>query len=258
MPFDVTIWGAFLAGLLSFASPCVLPLAPPYLAFIAGVSFNELAGRAETAAVGGPRAGAPQPGVARARIIATALVFVLGFATVFTLMGASASALGAMFSAHRWWLSYVAGAVIIVMGLHFLGVFRIGVLYRQAKIEGPKKPVGLFGAYLVGLAFAFGWSPCAGPVLAAILFAASGMGDPMAGAALLFVYALGIGLPFILIALFAGSFLTVMNRFKAHLGRVEQALGVLLVLTGVLFVTGGMPAITAALAEWFPSIAANG
>ena len=152
--FDVTWGGAFLAGLISFISPCVLPLVPPYLCFIAGVSLDEL-----TQGSGGD-------GVAT-RVIGSAVAFVLGFTTVFMALGATASVIGQSVTRHLDVLSVIAGFVIIVMGLHFLGLFRLGFLYREARIQVSRKPAGLIGAYLIGLAFAFGWTPCVGPVLAA-------------------------------------------------------------------------------------------
>lgn len=236
---DVSVWGAFLAGLLSFVSPCVLPLVPPYLAWLAGVSFEEL--RDDSA-------GSPQ----KRRIVLAALAFVLGFTTVFVGLGATASVIGKTIAQYFDTLSIIAGVIIIIMGLHFLGVFRIGLLYREARVQVNRKPVGLFGAYVIGLAFAFGWTPCVGPVLAAILFVAGSEGTAGRGAMLLAIYSLGIGIPFILAALFASRFLAWAARFRRHMHKVEMAMGGLLVVTGILFITGQMATMSYWLLETFP------
>lgn len=236
---DVTFGGALLAGLLSFVSPCVLPIVPPYLAWLAGVSFEEL------------KAEASDP-VRRRRVILSAVAFVLGFTTVFVALGATASVIGRTIAQYFDTLAIVAGIVLIVMGLHFLGVFRLGLLYREARISVDRRPAGLVGAYVVGLAFAFGWTPCVGPVLAAILFVAGGEGTAGQGALLLAAYSLGIGIPFILAGVFASRFLAWAARFKAHMHKVEMAMGALLVVTGILFITGQMSAIALWLLDTFP------
>lgn len=236
---EVSVGAAFVAGLLSFISPCVLPIVPPYLCYLAGVSFDQL------------KDDQPNAGVSR-RIILSAVAFVLGFTTVFVGLGATASVVGQAIARYFDILSIVAGIIILVMGLHFLGLFRIGFLYRQARVEVEKKPAGLIGAYVMGLAFAFGWTPCVGPVLAAILFVAGSTESAWRGAMLLAVYALGIGLPFILAAAFATRFLGWATRFRRHMGTVEKAMGALLVLTGILFITGQMSAIALWLLETFP------
>jgi cytochrome c-type biogenesis protein len=236
---DVSLGGALLAGLLSFVSPCILPIVPPYLAWLAGVSFEELTtdspGRAE-----------------RWRVIWSTVLFVLGFTTVFVALGASASIIGRTIAQYFDVLSVIAGIIIIAMGLHFLGVFRIALLYREARVHVAQKPAGLLGAYVIGLAFAFGWTPCAGPVLAAILFVAGSEGTAGRGALLLAVYSLGIGIPFILAAIFASRFLGWAQRFRHHMRKVEMTMGGLLVATGILFVTGQMSTIAYWLLETFP------
>lgn len=236
---DVTLGAAFLAGLLSFISPCVLPIVPPYLCYLAGVSVDELKGDAATADTG-------------RRVVLAAIAFVLGFSVVFVALGATASVIGQSIARYYDILTYVAGAIIIVMGLHFLGVFRIGLLFREARIHVESKPAGLIGAFLMGLAFAFGWTPCVGPVLASILFVAGSSNTIWHGAGLLAVYALGIGLPFVLAAAFAGQFLKFAGRFRKHMGTVEKIMGGLLVLTGLLFITGQMSAIALWLLDTFP------
>lgn len=242
MEFDVTIWGAALAGLLSFVSPCILPIVPPYLCFLAGVSFEEFGGEA-----------APDS-AARRRVVTTAAVFALGFATVFVGLGASASIVGQALARHFDLLRWIAGGVILVMGLHFLGVLRIPVLYREARIEVARRPATLLGAYVVGLAFAFGWTPCVGPVLAAILFTAGAQETAGQGAMLLGAYATGIGLPFVGAAFFAGPFIRGMRRFRRHIGKVEKVMGGALVVTGVLFITNAIPDIAYFILEYMPAL----
>jgi len=231
---------AVFAGALSFLSPCVLPLVPPYLCYMAGVSADEL------------RAG-PQLGSARyTRLIATSLVFVLGFSTVFVALGAGASTIGQVLRQNLDWLGIVAGIAIIIMGLNFLGVFRLSFLSKEARLTAPDKPRSVVGAYLMGLAFAFGWTPCIGPVLGAILGLAGAKGTVGEGALMLTFYSAGLGIPFILAAAFSGAFFRWMNGFKAHLATVEKVMGGLLVVTGILFLTGSMQTMSFWLLENFP------
>ncbi len=234
--------GAFAAGLLSFLSPCVLPLVPPYLCFIGGLTLDQLA---EDQAAGG---------AAARRVFVAALAFVLGFTTVFVALGATASAIGQVVAENFRLLGQIAGVIIIVLGLHFLGLLRIPFLYREARFQVESRPAGLLGAYVVGLAFAFGWTPCVGPVLAAILFVAGAEGSVIEGSTLLTAYALGIGLPFLGAALAARPFMAFMTRFRRHLGVVEKVMGGLLVLTGVLFLTGTMSEIAFWILEAFPAL----
>ncbi len=240
MDFDIGFGGALLAGLLSFLSPCVLPIVPPSLAFIAGVSFEELESRE----------GGKSWGVFR-----SAVAFVLGFATIFVMLGAAASAIGQILQEYHRQLAWVAGGLIILLGLHFLGIFRIALLYREARVETSRRPVGFFGAYVVGLAFAFGWTPCVGPVLTTILAIAGAQDTALKGALLLLFYALGIGLPFLLAALFIQPFMGFMRKFRSHLGIMEKVIGGFLVLTGVLILTGGMNEIGFWLQQAFPFLA---
>jgi len=242
---NVTYPGALLAGLLSFVSPCVLPIVPPYLAYLAGLSFEELRNEG---------AGAAQ----RRQIVESAIAFVLGFTTVFVALGATASLIGQTVARYFDTLAIVAGVIIIVMGLHFLGLFRIGFLYREKRLTVKRKPAGLLGAYVMGLAFAFGWTPCVGPILAAILFLAGSGGEALKGAALLATYALGIGVPFIVAALFASRFIGWAARFRHNLPTIEKLMGGLLVLTGVLFMTGQMSAIANWLIQTFPAFSEIG
>lgn len=240
MHSDVTLFAAFIAGLVSFLSPCVLPLVPPYLVFLAGTSLERLADRE------------PEPRVKR-ETVAAAVLFVLGFATVFVALGASASVIGALIRAYSGPLAIVAGVVIIVMGLHFLGLTPIALLHRQKRLE-LAKPVGLWGAYVIGLAFAFGWTPCIGPILAAILAVAASEQTVARGAGLLAVYSLGLGIPFIIAAFAVEPFAAFLTRFKTYLHRVEQAMGALLVFTGIAFLTGSLNQMSVWLLEAFPAL----
>ena len=243
MGSDVSYPAAALAGLLSFLSPCVLPLVPPYLTFIAGTTIEELAEEGEA--------------TAKRDVMIAAVLFVMGFSTVFIALGATASVFGQFIREHLELLSALAGGAIVLMGLHFLGVFRIAFLYREARVS-VEKPVGLWGAYVMGLAFAFGWTPCIGPILAAILAVASSEDTVAKGAGLLAVYSAGLGLPFLLAALAMEPFVRFLKRFKAHFATVERVVGVLLVLTGVAFFTGGMQSASNWLLNTFPALATLG
>jgi cytochrome c-type biogenesis protein len=238
MAADVTIAAALLAGLLSFLSPCVLPLVPPYLVYLAGTSLERFAD-AE-----------PEPRVRRETVFA-ALLFVAGFSTVFIAFGASASAIGALVRAYSSELAMLAGVVIIVMGLHFLGLTPLAFLMREKRME-MAKPVGLWGAYAMGLAFAFGWTPCIGPILATILAVAASKETVAKGAGLLAVYSAGLGIPFLIAAFAVEPFAAFLAKFKRHLAAVEKAMGALLVLTGIAFLTGWVNEASYYLLEWFP------
>ena len=243
MASDITLSAAAAAGLLSFLSPCVLPLVPPYLTFIAGTTVEELSGAGERRA--------------RQDVALAGLLFVLGFSTVFVALGATASVFGQVIRDYIDLLSYAAGLAIVAMGLHFLGVWRVALLYREARVQ-VEKPVGVWGAYVMGLAFAFGWTPCIGPILAAILAVAGSEDTALKGAGLLAVYSAGLGLPFLGAALAIEPFFRFIKRFSRHFGKVEKVVGVLLVLTGVAFLTGGMQAFSFWLLETFPALARLG
>lgn len=244
--FDVSFLGAFAAGLLSFLSPCILPIVPFYLSYLAGVGMNQISSGAEIT------------GAVRLRAFLAASCFALGVITVFIGLGATATAFGQMVREYFDILRWIAAALIIAMGLHFLGVIRIGFLYRQFRSDaGDARKGGLLGAYVIGLAFAFGWTPCVGPVLAAILFTAAGQDTAGQGAALLFTYGLGMTLPFIAAALFIGPFMRFMVRFRRHLPLVEKLMGLLLILFGVLIATNAVNYIAQWMLEhipWFGSI----
>jgi cytochrome c-type biogenesis protein len=238
MTSDVSIFAALIAGLVSFLSPCVLPLVPPYLVYLAGTSLERFADRE------------PEPRVKRETVLAACL-FVLGFSTVFVALGASASVIGSLVRAYSGPLATIAGIAIIIMGLHFLGVTQIALLHRQKRME-VAKPVGLWGAYAMGLAFAFGWTPCIGPILAAILAVAAAEQTVAKGAGLLAVYSLGLGIPFVVAAFAIEPFAAFLARFRKHMRRVEQAMGALLVLTGIAFLTGSINFMSVWLLETFP------
>jgi cytochrome c-type biogenesis protein len=235
--FDIGLAASFGAGIVSFLSPCILPLVPPYLCFLAGTSLATLS-QDPNRAIG-------------LRVIGRAIAFVLGFAVVFVALGASASSLGRLVSDHLFWLTRISGVVIVLLGLHMLGVFRWSVLMRQARFE-PGRPASLLGAFAVGLAFGFGWTPCVGPVLASILLLAGTQDSVARGAALLSAYAAGIGIPFIVAAFFTGPFLRWLTHFRRHLGRIEWGMGLALVLTGLAIFFGWMPIVGNWLLEAFP------
>jgi cytochrome c-type biogenesis protein len=244
MAADVSILAALFAGVISFLSPCVLPLVPPYLVYLAGTSLERIA------EVG------PAPRVRRATVLA-ALLFVAGFSTVFVAFGAGASVVGSVMRYYSNELAMVAGVFIIIMGLHFLGVTPIGLLNRQARVD-VQKPVGLWGAYVMGLAFALGWTPCIGPILAAILAVAASEATVTKGAGLLAVYSLGLGIPFLIAALAVEPFAAFLTRFRAHLAHMEKVMGGLLVLTGVAFLAGFFTQMNIWLIETFPVLQSIG
>ncbi|CAN7470675.1 cytochrome c biogenesis protein CcdA [Devosia sp. LjRoot16] len=235
-----SFWLVFGAGVLSFLSPCVLPLVPPYLTYMSGASFDQLRDDGATA------------GVIWRKSVFTSLFFIAGFSIVFILFGATATAFGQAFRQALPIITPIAGLFIIAMGLHFLGVYRIAFLDRQLRHNGPGVASGPVGGFLLGLAFAVGWTPCIGPVLAAILAVASTKETALDGAALLGLYSLGLGVPFLLAGIAIGPFLTFFSGFKKHLGMVEKVMGGLLVVTGLLFLTGQFTRISYWFLETFP------
>ncbi len=235
-------FGVALAGLISFLSPCVLPLVPPYLGYLGGTTISQVTSDESI------------DETAWRRIVLGSVFFVLGFTTVFVGLGAGASAFGQLIQSYQGVLSQIAGVVIIVFGLHFLGVFKVPWLYAEARYEANTQGASLAGAYLIGLAFAFGWTPCIGPVLATVLAVAASEESVARGVQLLFVYSLGLGVPFILAAVAIRPFMTFLVRFKRHLGLVEKIMGLLLVITGVMFLTGTMAWAGQWLLETFPAL----
>lgn len=240
MALDVSYVTAAGAGALSFLSPCVLPLVPPYLCYMAGVSVEDFRG--------------PNKQSVRLALMGSALAFVFGFSTVFVLLGAGASSIGAFLRAWQQEIAVVAGFVIIVMGLNFLGVFRLAFLSREARFQTAASPANPIAAYIMGLAFAFGWTPCIGPVLGPILALAGTEKTVFAGASLLAVYSAGLGVPFLVAAFFSEEFMRFLGRFRFHLGKVEKVIGSLLVVAGILFLTGGMQSFSFWLLETFPGL----
>jgi cytochrome c-type biogenesis protein len=237
---NVTYFGALLAGLLSFLSPCVLPLVPPYLCFLGGTTFDQLTGEDET------------PSHVYTTVVMSSVAFVLGFTTVFVILGATATAAGQLLAANLPLLAKIAGVVIIIAGLHFLGVIHLPILHREARYHADSRPAGLVGAYVIGLAFAFGWTPCIGPILAAILAVAGSEDNVGRGAILLAVYSAGLGLPFLAAAFAMKPFVALLKRMRSSYGYVEKAMGALLVLTGIAFLTGSINSASFWLLETFP------
>ncbi|MEX1147491.1 MAG: cytochrome c biogenesis protein CcdA [Sphingomonadales bacterium] len=236
---DIGYLVALLGGVLSFVSPCVLPLVPAYVSFLTGASIKEL----EEGERDALKPLNPMP---------RAIAFVLGFSTVFVVLGAGASAFSVLLRAHLDTFATIAGAVVILLGLHFMGAFRIRLLDREARFHTTAKPMGPGGAYVVGLAFAFGWTPCIGPILGSILALAAtrdGLGE---GVALLAVYSAGLGIPFLLAALAIGAFMRFFLRFRHHMRKVEITVGALLIATGIAMMTGALQQFGTALFDWFP------
>lgn len=230
---------ALLAGVLSFLSPCVLPIVPPYLAYMTGVGVNGLRARERSA-------------------VLPALFFVLGLSTVFLIMGLAASAFGRAFLQYQDWLARAAGVMVVVMGLHFLHIIRIPVLDQEARMQSGAQGGGALGAYVLGLAFAFGWTPCIGPQLGMILSLAATGGELSRGTALLAVYALGLGIPFLLAAIFLDRAIGLMNRIKPYLKSIERAMGVLLVIVGTMLLTGAFSTFSFWLLDTFPALSRLG
>lgn len=239
MGFDISYGGAALAGILSFLSPCILPMVPFYLCYMAGLSMQELRGGNSIA-----------PGAQR-RLLICSIAFALGVTTIFVLLGLSVTLVGQVFAQWKGVLAWVAAAILFVFGLHFLGVVRVPLLYREARLEAKTEPSTVVGAYVMGLAFGFGWTPCVGPALAAILAIAAGAGDLWKGGTLLLVYGLSMTIPFVVAALFARPFLAWVGRHRSALGYVEKAMGAMLILFAVLIATDSINWISAFLVDNF-------
>jgi cytochrome c-type biogenesis protein len=241
---ELTIYlGVALAGLVSFLSPCVLPLVPPYLGYLGGMTLEQMT---------------DEKGLDNAawrRVVIAACCFVLGFTTVFVGLGAGASAFGQLIQTWKNELSMVAGFVIVLFGLHFLGILRIPMLYQEARYHTQMTGASYLGSYVMGLAFAFGWTPCVGPILATVLTVAANEGSLTTGVKLLTVYSLGLGIPFILAAVAIGPFMGFMKRFRRHMGRIEQFMGAVLVVTGLLFAGEALGWARTALVGIVPALA---
>ena len=233
---------ALTAGVISFLSPCVLPIVPPYLAYMSGVSMNDMQGEA----------------AARRKATLAALFFVLGLSTVFLFLGFTASAFGRFFLNNQEIFVMAAGVVIMIFGAHFIGVYRISILDREMRVDAGDQGGSAFGAYVLGLAFAFGWTPCIGPILGAILSLAATEADMVRGTALLATYAIGLGLPFLLVAAFFPRMQGLMGWMKRHMDRIEKVMGLLLWTVGLLMLTGKFTDFSWWLLETFPGLAALG
>ncbi len=240
---SVNILTAFAFGLLSFISPCFLPIVPGYISFISGVSFDEMQSAFS---------GADNRAAVRKRIVINCLFFIFGFSVVFIALGASATAVGQFLHEQLSVISKIAGAIIIIFGLHMIGVFKIPFLNYEKRFNTNAKPLGLLGAFLVGMAFAFGWTPCIGPILAAILAIASQQDTVLKGIILLGVYSIGLGVPFLIAGLSITIFYNVFNKLKQHLHKIEIIGGALLVIVGVLIMTNSLTIISGYLSKWLP------
>lgn len=232
---------ALLAGVVSFLSPCVLPIVPPYLAYMSGVSLSDLNSADKGRSAVGP-----------------ALFFVLGLSTVFLFLGFTASAIGSVFLQYQTWFNTIAGVVVMIFGAHFIGVYRIKFLDREARIDAGDRGGSAFGAYVLGLAFAFGWTPCIGPQLGAILSLAASEASISRGTILLAVYAAGLGIPFLLVAAFLPRLGGLMGWMKRHMEQIERVMGLLLWTIGLLMLTGGFSSFSYWLLEKFPALASLG
>ena len=229
---------AFLAGVISFLSPCVLPIVPPYLAYMSGISLSEATDNNKAVSIFLP-----------------AVFFVLGLSTVFLILGFTASALGTVFLSYQDTLITISVILVMGFGLHFLGILRIGFLEREARFEASSQNGSAFGAYILGLAFAFGWTPCIGPQLASILTLAASEGSVARGTTLLGVYALGLGVPFLLVALFLSRLSATLTWLKRHMQIIERLMGLLLWTIGLMMLTGGFADFSFLILETFPSLA---
>jgi len=244
---EIGILTAFVGGIISFLSPCVLPLVPPYLAYLGGTTLDRISG--EDAKV--------DPRLAR-HVFISACFFVLGLGTVFVALGMTASALGQMLLQNKVLLAQISGGIIIVLGLHFLHVLRLPFLDRDVRFDGPAKAGSHGTSYVIGIAFAFGWTPCIGPILGAILALAAQEETILAGTTLLAVYSLGLGVPFLIAAAFIGPFLRWARGFRRHMGMVEKAMGALLVVVGGMMITGQFERMAYWLLETFPVLGTIG
>jgi cytochrome c-type biogenesis protein len=237
---EVGIFIAFTAGIFSFLSPCVLPLVPSYLTLVTGMSLEDL-----------------EAGVNRKATFVHSLLFVLGFSVIFILLGASASFLGQFFRQYEIWIARVGGLVIIVLGLHLSGVFKITPLMREKRMHFNNKPAGYIGTFGVGMAFGAGWTPCIGPILGAILTYGFSQDTMWAGVGLLTVYSAGLAIPFLIASLALDSFLQAFKKFRRWIPVVEKASGIMLVLLGILLLTGKFTVLTAVLARFTPEFIQN-
>lgn len=249
MEENVTLLAAFGAGLLSFISPCVLPLIPGYLSYISGLSLDEMRG---TSVAAGSAVAVARPAGTTRQVVLSSLAFIVGFSLVFISLGAAASAIGQFLTRRQALFNRVAGAVIVIFGLHTMGVLRIEWLYQEKRVHTSKKPAGFLGAGLVGVAFAFGWTPCIGPILAGILALAGSQETVGKGVRLLAVYSLGLGVPFLATALMIDRFFSAMGRIRRYYHTIEIVSGALLVVIGLLIFTNKFTVIAKWLTPYLP------
>jgi cytochrome c-type biogenesis protein len=242
MSDQVSLVAAFAAGFLSFISPCVLPLIPGYVSFVSGVTLEEM--RTGQGAVRSS---------SRRQVILTSLFFVLGFSLVFIALGATASAIGKFLLTRLPFLAKIAGALLVILGLHMMGVFRIPWLENEKRVQSDRKPAGPLGAVLVGVAFAFGWTPCIGPILSGILTVAASKETVMEGVQLLTVYSLGLGIPFLLTSVAIDQFFAASARIRKHYHAIEVISGGLLIAIGLLIFTGRLTVIVQYLTPYLPT-----
>ena len=252
MEENVTLLAAFGAGLLSFISPCVLPLVPGYLSYISGLSLEEMRGTTAVAGAGSVGVAVAAPPGVRRQVVLSSLAFILGFSLVFVSLGAAASAIGQFLISQQAIFNRIAGAIIIIFGLHTMGVLRIEWLYQEKRVHTSRRPAGLVGAHLIGIAFAFGWTPCIGPILAGILALAGTQETVGEGVRMLSVYSLGLGVPFLATALMINRFFAAMSRIRRHYHKIELVSGALLVVIGVLIFTNRFTIIAQWLTPYLP------
>lgn len=243
MNLDFSIWSIISAGFLSFLSPCVLPLVLPYLCYMSGVKLEDLNYKQ-----------AENNMRIRLRVFVSALCFIFGFSTIFISLGVSASSIGIFLNKYRSIFSFIAGIIIILMGLNFLGIFRLAIFNKEIRFQKKESKASFLGSYFMGLAFAFGWTPCIGPMLGLILTIASSKNTVADGAWLLFLYSVGLAIPFLLAALFSDIFLSFFKKFRSYLGIMEKFIGLFLIITGLLFITGQMEIISRSLLVMFPAL----
>jgi cytochrome c-type biogenesis protein len=252
---NVSLFGAFIAGVLSFISPCVLPLIPGYLSFISGVSLEEMRGMPAAAAAGGGTV-AVSTGVssaAKRQVIITSLFFILGFSLVFVSLGASATFLGQFLMERLTIFGKIAGVLLIIFGLHTIGVFKIPFLLNEARVQANTKPASMIGAVIVGISFAFGWTPCIGPILSAILLVAAQQESVNQGIILLSIYSLGLAIPFLLTAMAINQFFSAFKKIRRHYHTIEIVSGILMIVIGVLIFTNRFTIIAQWLTPYLPT-----
>ena len=253
---NVSLFGAFIAGVLSFISPCVLPLIPGYLSFISGVSLEEMRGLQPVAAGAAGGTMTVTTGVsaaAKRQVIITSLFFILGFSLVFVSLGASATFLGQYLMERLTIFGKVAGVLLIIFGLHTIGVFKIPFLLNEARVQANTKPASMVGAVIVGISFAFGWTPCIGPILSAILLVAAQQDSVNQGIVLLSIYSLGLAIPFLLTAIAINQFFVAFKKIRRHYHAIEIVSGLLMIVIGLLIFFNRFTIIAQWLTPYLPT-----